>query len=271
MLVQLLVAGIVAPVRSAGLTQTEEPVCFRFELSGLDEEQAFKVRRHVKELDPRIWQSNGCWILKNPVQYVVSRREIDALDAWLRKTGGSGPRIGYRERAYEIWGDERALDAEVSCVNAAKLFNRLGIIDGLLNIYRTTAPPPFPMFLRVDTFQDPTSFMVISEKERLSDSIRFSKSADLNINGLLIAGIEFGGGVKIIGLSTKGRLRQRSSPSALRGNGAPFRYVGAKRRAGSLEFGVPSQRIRPGTVSIVARRFQQSVAALALKRSIRIP
>lgn len=32
MLVQLLVAGIVAPVRSAGLTQTEEPACFRFEL-----------------------------------------------------------------------------------------------------------------------------------------------------------------------------------------------------------------------------------------------
>lgn len=91
MVVRLLAAGIVAPVRSAGLTQTEEPACFRFEPSGLDEEQAVKVIRLIKELDPRIWQSKGCWLLNNPVQYVVSSCEIDAFDACLRKTGGSGP------------------------------------------------------------------------------------------------------------------------------------------------------------------------------------
>lgn len=64
------------------------------------------------------------------------------------------------------------------------------------------------MFLRIDAFQDPTSFMVISENECLYDSLRFAKRVELNINGLLVAGVAFGGGMKIIGPSTKGILRR---------------------------------------------------------------
>ena len=83
------------------------------------------VRRKIIDLDPRLW-ING-WLLSTPDAYVLSERELRALDAALagRPSLGDGS-MSLRELSYRVFGDEKFLALESE---GRKLLHLMGLSD----------------------------------------------------------------------------------------------------------------------------------------------
>lgn len=85
-------------------------------------------------LNPRIWMGNSAWLLEHPDEYLANKEALRRLNAWFDSDRADSLSVSASDRAYEIWGDEKALGSSTHVTALDKLLGNIGITRDDLNI-----------------------------------------------------------------------------------------------------------------------------------------
>lgn len=155
--------GVLKPLKSSDSVQvggTSVPKRYTVDFTTLDPDDpaiARARRREIKALDMRICVKNPDYLLRHPLDYEVYRFGLTRLSDWLRDVRADAVEVTRKERSYEIWGNEKALerphftgegpfggtDASEEPPLGGLLGKTLRLdIDGLLLTHDTQSPTP---------------------------------------------------------------------------------------------------------------------------------
>ena len=118
--------GVLRPIKSGGSVQVggiSVPKRYAVGFTTLDPDDPAAERarrREIKALDMRICVRNPDYLLRHPLDYEAYRFGLTHLSDWLRDSRPDAVEVTRKERSYEIWGSEDALDAAASALAAAE-------------------------------------------------------------------------------------------------------------------------------------------------------
>lgn len=187
--------GLIRPVKASGrLADRSQGAYARYHVEPWVSPDTSELITRIRRLDPRLWQSGS--LLTSPGFYVEYCSELLALSDYLGSPAIARP-MTLRERCYDIWGDEHALEAD-----AVRDLRPLMAIIG-------TCGPDYPLLsaspTRVVSFPTYTSgsvgVVLMSENNDFYHSaihtIR-SQGGSFRLSGLTVAGALLGGGKKAL-------------------------------------------------------------------------
>lgn len=108
--------GVLRPIKSGGSVQVggiSVPKRYAVGFTTLDPDDPAAERarrREIKALDMRICVRNPDYLLRHPLDYEAYRFGLTHLSDWLRDSRPDAVEVTRKERSYEIWGSEKALD-----------------------------------------------------------------------------------------------------------------------------------------------------------------
>lgn len=173
---------------------------YRWALTGLSNARRAEAMRFIRSLDPRIWQASSC-LLDNPGFWVDYERELRALSRWLLG-GPHDDEASQRERAYEIWGDEKMFEQGTRSPGFSELLRRCDFDLELLRCHR--AALLFHDFYCADMKR---GVVLMSENLDMWDSLRRAMpQGGATMLGVRLVGGILGSGRYALG-DDSGRLR----------------------------------------------------------------
>lgn len=203
--------GVLRPLKSSDSVQvggTSVPKRYAVDFTALDPDDtaaARSRRREIKALDMRITANNPDYLLRHPLDFEAYRFGLTRLSDWLRDARADAAEVTRKERSYEIWGNEKALerphftgDDPFGDAGASEepplgglLAKTLRLdIDGLLLTHDTQSPTYASYILPGE------GAVVVSENKDMYCDIEslLQEGGPVEIFGRLVRGVAEGGG-----------------------------------------------------------------------------
>lgn len=189
-------AGLARPVMSSPLSPDASfglHMTYRLVLPPVEADESGSGRDDVRRLHPRLWQPPSR-LLERPDLWLDHRSELLALDRFLRETRHVPATL--RERCYELFGDEKALEAAGSGV--PRLLRQLGSKaphSDLLDA-RPTRISSFPSFVLA-----PDGIVLVSENDDFYHSLNVAArrlGGSLLLGGMRVTGAILGSGKHVL-------------------------------------------------------------------------
>lgn len=155
-----------------------------------------KVLSELTSLDPHIWLGNQGWLLDHPTVYLTHRPVLKQLDEWLRRDASSSFPVSVQDRAYEIWGDEKALGPGNSSTSMDRLLSNIGITRDDLNIV-VYGDHAFPCLVNADAPSG--SKILLSENSCTFDAVHrlLMTHRAVDVFGASVSGVIFTNGTAV--------------------------------------------------------------------------
>lgn len=213
----LLGAGYLVPVKASGLFGVPDvQVYHRYRIQAPNTNDA-ALRQEISLLHPLLI-ANG-YLTSHPEKWESLRYELKTLSDWLWSAPADMEEVAVNERAWQIWGREKALEAKP----LRSLLASCGIDLSDLHAYQVYD----------DTFLDYIASdrefpaLVVSENKSTWDSIRrlIYRERQIGLFGVLIDGVVFGSGNKVCRRTSQGSALDRYAELNLK-TGPIFYYWG---------------------------------------------
>lgn len=135
-------------------------------------------------------------IYMQPWLFTDNAKELKALDRWLGSLGEEKPeRASSRERSYQIWGDEKALEAKSRTPRLKPLLGRLGFKLSVLNTY-SSKTESYPTYVLPGSGKT-----ILSENLDMHHALKkiLRRNGPVKILGETVNGTAYGAGAQILG------------------------------------------------------------------------
>lgn len=253
--------GVLRPIKSGGSVQVggiSVPKRYAVGFTTLDPDDPAAERarrREIKALDMRICVRNPDYLLRHPLDYEAYRFGLTHLSDWLRDSRPDAVEVTRKERSYEIWGSEKALDRphfsggdpfggadaseEPPLGNLLSKILRLDI-DRLL-LTRDTQSPSYASYILPGD-----GAVVVSENKDMYCDIEsiLQKGGPTEVFGRIVRGVVEGGGwaatdVKFSMWATSTATASRYSARSSTGSAASRSAAPMRAWSGSIWKGLP--------------------------------